>query len=155
MSTEELKTWINLFVDGELDKEKEPILFTQLSQNDEARDYLKQVNMIRSAVDKTAEEFPVELEERIYSSIRKTEENKNLKFSLPKIFMGFSYAMAIILIFASVFLFSKMNDYKNNLEAMARQIGAKNQMIETLFNSLPPALVNSKITNPVIVRAKI
>ena len=38
---------------------------------------------------------------------------------------------------------------------MARQIGAKNQMIETLFNSLPPALVNSKITNPVIVRAKI
>ena len=112
MSTEELKTWINLFVDGELDKEKEPILFTQLSQNDEARDYLKQVNMIRSAVDKTAEEFPVELEERIYSSIRKTEENKNLKFSLPKIFMGFSYAMAIILIFASVFLFSKMNDYK-------------------------------------------
>lgn len=42
---------INLYFDGELDKSREITLFALLSSDQYARDYFKQLSVIRNAVD--------------------------------------------------------------------------------------------------------
>ena len=42
MNDDKLIEMINLYFDGELEKSREPQLFSQLSANDEAREYFKQ-----------------------------------------------------------------------------------------------------------------
>jgi len=73
MNTEELKNMIQLYFDGELEKNKEPLLFTALSQDAEARDYFKSMDLLRNTVKETEEEFPQELEKRIFYSLKKEE----------------------------------------------------------------------------------
>jgi negative regulator of sigma E activity len=96
MNTEELKNMIQLYFDGELEKNKEPLLFTSLSQDAEARDYFKSMNLLRNTVKGTEEEFPQELEERIFYSLKKEEvKNKSSFFNLP-ITRIISYSIAVM-----------------------------------------------------------
>jgi hypothetical protein len=59
MKTEEFKELINLYFDGELKKEKEILLFTNLSQNEEARIYFKEMNLLKTAAGTLTEEYPI------------------------------------------------------------------------------------------------
>ncbi|MBI9073013.1 MAG: hypothetical protein JEY94_15535 [Melioribacteraceae bacterium] len=76
MGQNDLKIMINEYFDGELDKEKETLLFTRLSLDDEARDYFKDLNMIKTATEQTLEEFPFGLEERIMYSVGSMNDKK-------------------------------------------------------------------------------
>ena len=58
MNTEEIKKTIQLYFDGELEKNEEPLLFTSLSQDEEARDYFKSMNLLKNAVDETEGRIP-------------------------------------------------------------------------------------------------
>ena len=49
MEDKKIIEMINLYCDGELKKEEESFLFTQLSENYEAREYFKQFNSLQSA----------------------------------------------------------------------------------------------------------
>ena len=46
MSTNEIIAMIDLYFDGELEKGKEPIMFTMLSQDLEGREYFKKLNAL-------------------------------------------------------------------------------------------------------------
>ena len=69
MSENKLLEMINLYFDGELEKSKEVNLFTLLASDQTARDYFKQLSVIRNAVDDSTEVFPSDLEERILRSV--------------------------------------------------------------------------------------
>ncbi|MBU1095672.1 MAG: hypothetical protein KKB34_04250 [Bacteroidetes bacterium] len=154
MKTEEIIKMIDEYFDGELEKGKEPILFTQLSLNDESREYFKAANKIKSIIGETIEEFPEELEARIlYSAASKESRWFNLNFSgnFPALL---SYAATVILLIVTFFLYSESINYKNSLEVKIQQVNDKNQMIELLFNCLPQAEVKGSLENPVIIKSK-
>ena len=77
MTTDEIKNLVQLYFDNELEKDKEPFLFSILSGNYEAREYFKQLSLIKKIVDNSIEQFPQELEERIFNSIKKAEGKIN------------------------------------------------------------------------------
>ena len=76
MEDKKLLEVINSYFDGELEKGHEPLLFTQLSLNSEAREYFKQLNKIKAAIEESVEDFPEELDERILRSVSSTSEKK-------------------------------------------------------------------------------
>lgn len=155
MNTEEIKIMTDEFLDGELDKNKEPILFTHLSLDDEAREYFKSLNSIKGVVDSTIEEFPESLDSRILYSITTTNKKNfffTVKNNIPALL---SYTLSILLIAVSVVFYTQTLDYKETLDKKIEQVDQKNQMIELLMNSLPQTEVNAKLDNEVIIQAKI
>ena len=73
-----------------------------------ARDYFKQLSVVRNFVDSSSEEPPTELEERILRSVGMKSVEKLGIFSHVKIFSAISYAAALILLFLSGYLFFKV-----------------------------------------------
>ena len=153
MKIEDYKYMINSYFDGELDREKEAILFTYLSQDEECREYFKSMNLLKSSVEKTNEEFPSELEERIFYSLQKTE-NKRSSFFSNNLFAVASYALAVILIIISILFYNESNNYKNKLEKTIEHINKQEQIMNILLNNLPAATVTASYTDEVIVTSK-
>ncbi len=61
MSTDDIKKLINEYFDDEMKKEEEVFLFTTLSQDEEAREYFKKMNLLKTSLDEVKEDFPLEL----------------------------------------------------------------------------------------------
>ncbi len=153
MSTENIKDIINQYFDNELTKSEEVILFTQLSQNEEARDYFKEINLLRTIAEETIEEYPNNLDERIFSKLK---VEKNIVKPIPnysKIFSAISYGLAIVLLALSIFFYTESIQYKNKLELTSYQVKQQNEMIQVLFNSLPQAEVRGTLENEIIIKS--
>ncbi len=152
MNENKLLEMINLYFDGELEKSKEVNLFSLLASDQTARDYFKQLSVIRSAVDSSAEDFPAELEERILRSVGSKASTKSGFFSNIKIFSAMSYAAALILLFLSGYLFVKVSNYQERVDNLSQQMIIQFRTIQMLYNSLPGVEVIGTLDNEVIIK---
>ena len=143
---------INLYFDGELEKSKEVNLFTLLASDQTARDYFKQLSIIRNAVDNSAEDFPAELEERILRSVGSKAAAKTGVFSNIKIFSAISYAAALVLLFLSGYLFFKVSNYQERVDNLSQQMIIQSKTIQMLYNSLPGVEVRATFDNEIIIK---
>ncbi len=155
MKTEEVENMINEFFDGELNKAKEPTLFNLLSTDKEAREYFKQLNNMKNIVKETVEEFPVELEERIFRSIDRSTQKETRTFWGRNKIAIFAYSFAVVLSFISLVFYNQTRDYREMYESTKQQVNMQNKTIHLLMNSLPAVEVDYKIPNPVIVKANL
>ena len=146
---------INLYFDGELVKSEEVNLFSLLASDQSARDYFKQLSVIRNAVDNSVEDLPSELEERILRSVGLKTSARAGFFSHIKIFSAISYAAALILLFLSGYLFFKVSNYQERVDNLSQQMIIQSKTIQMLYNSLPGVEVRATIDNPIIVKPKI
>ncbi|MHB1685889.1 MAG: zf-HC2 domain-containing protein [Ignavibacteriaceae bacterium] len=146
------KEMIQLYIDGELGKDQESFVFTHLAECEECRLFFRATKLISSNIER--KEFPNELEAHIFNSIgEKESRKKNLLFR--KISYSFAYATTLLLLAASIFLYSKIGEYKNEVENINSQVKYQAQTIELLYNSLPAQVVHAKYSNEVIVKAKL
>ena len=152
MNCDKNKELIQLYIDGELEKEKEAYVFTHLSGCDECRLYFRTLNAIAANIHK--EEFPNELEIRIFNSISERETKREDKFFRKVFIRAVSYAVVLFLLAASIFLYRQANDYKSIVEDMTQQIHSQAQTIDLLYNTLPPTVVQAKFDHEIIIRAK-
>lgn len=143
---------INRYFDGELEKSKEVNLFSLLASDQTARDYFKQLSLIRNAVDNDAEDFPAELEERILRSVGSKASEKTGIFSKVKIFSAISYAAALILLFLSGYLFFKVSNYQERVDNLSEQMMMQTKTIQMLYNSLPGVEVRATFDNEIIIK---
>jgi len=154
MSTEKIKEIINQYFDNELNKSEEVFLFTQLSQNDEARNYFKEINLLKSVIEETQVDFPQKLDKKILSNLKVEKPIIIEKKPTVRIFNYLSYAFAIILLALSLFFYNESMQYRNKLELTYQQVYQQNQMIQVLFNSLPQAEVRGTLENTIVVTPK-
>ncbi len=152
MNCDKNKEIIQLYSDGELDKNKEAILFSHLSECEGCRLFFRTLNTVSTGIQK--EEFPHELETRIFDSISSKELKKGSMLVRNIFVRAVSFAAALFLLAASIFLYMQTNDYKTEMTNMDRQIQTQAQTIELLYNTLPPTVVHANYENEVIVRAK-
>jgi hypothetical protein len=145
---------INEYFDGELDKKSEISLFVLLSQNDEAREYFKSLNVLETTVSETQQEFPIELEERILRSVAKTSEKSGF-LQNTKIFSAIPYATVLVLLFLSGYLFFKVSGYQEKVDNLSKQMMFQSRTIQLLYNSLPGVEVRATFDNEIIVKPKI
>jgi hypothetical protein len=154
MSEENIKDIINQYFDNELTKGEEVILFTQLSQDDEAREYFKEMNLLRTVSESTLEEFPDILDDKIFSQIKSEKKVFTPRVNRTKIFAAVSYGFALVLMALSFFFYNESMQYRNKLEITSQQVTQQNQMIQVLFNSLPQAEVRANFANEIIITPK-
>jgi len=153
MSSEKIKELINRYFDNELDKSEEVFLFTQLSQEEGAREYFKQMNVLSENVKNTFEEFPFELEEDILTATV-TGVRKRNKFSF-NIQSVIGYAFSVVLLIVSLFIYTQSVEYRADIEMNIQQINHQNKMLEMMFHALPTTEVKAKFTNDIIIRPTI
>ncbi|MEE9431347.1 MAG: hypothetical protein V3V16_09925 [Melioribacteraceae bacterium] len=153
MNTHEIKNIINQYFDNELTKNEEVILFTQLSQNDVARDYFKEMNLLRTISDESVEEYPNNLDDKIFSQLKVKEKIIQPKPNRSGIFPAISYGLALVLLALSIFFYAESIQYKNKLELTYYQVKQQNEMIQVLFNSLPQAEVRGTLENEIFINS--
>lgn len=155
MSENKILEMINLYFDGELAKSEEANLFSLLASDQSARDYFKQLSLIRNAVDNDTEDFPEELEERILRSVGSKASEKTGMFSKVKIFSAISYAAALILLLLSGYLFFKVSNYQERVDNLSEQMMMQTKTIQLLYNSLPGVEVRATYDNEIIIKPNI
>ena len=155
MQENKLISMINLYFDGELNKGEEVNLFSLLASDQSARNYFKQLSVIRNAVDNSAEDFPLELEERILRSVGSKTSTESGFFSKIKISSAISYAAALILLFLSGYLFFKISNYQERVENLSQQMMIQSKTIQMLYNSLPGIEVCASFDSEIIVKPNI
>ncbi|MBU2491749.1 MAG: hypothetical protein KJ571_03920 [Bacteroidetes bacterium] len=155
MKNDEYKYMINSYFDGEMNRENEAMLFTYLSQDADCREYFKKMNLVKSSVEKTIEEFPHELEERIFYSLQKKESKKLSFLFTNNFFTAASYALAVILLIVSILFYNESNNYREKLEKTIEHVNKQEQLIHVIINSLPTPDIKVKANNEVIVTSKL
>jgi len=136
MKTDELYQMINLYFDGELDKNIEPVLFSLLSQDQNARDYFKNMNLLKNGIANTLEEFPLELDQRILKTIGSYSKNIKGIYELKKYVIPTTFTVSVLLLVMSIFFYSKSEEYKVRLVDLTREVNQKDENIYTIMNTL-------------------
>ncbi len=156
MSPDEVKRLVELYFDGELEKKREPVLFAVLSEDEQARDYFKKLNLIHTAARESEEDFPPALEERIFNSIEHSAARSGGLFKGNFYANAASLVIAALLLIVSIFLFGEVRDYKNRIALVSEQVAAQKQTIDLIINnSLPPVEIRSQKVEEVIVNANL
>lgn len=155
MEDKKLLELINAYFDGELEKGQEPLLFTQLSLNSEAREYFKQLNKIKAAVEESVEDFPEELDERILRSVGSSVPQRPMFFPIIKSFRAIPYAAAIVLLFLSGYLFFKVTSFQERVDNLSQHVNLQTKTIQMLYNSLPGIEVRATFDNEIVIKPNI
>lgn len=156
MNANELKTMVDLYFDNELEKSKEPVMFIELSQNIEVREYFKQMNTLKSGISATVQDFPSSLDEKILKTIGSLNEKRVPFFWNKKIFAVVSVSVTVILLALTIFFYTKSEEYKVQFVDLTREVRQQNDKLELLMNALPQVEVKGGYvqTKQIIVRPK-
>jgi hypothetical protein len=150
METNELLKMIGEYFDGELEKSKEQNLFISLSADERARNYFRQNRLLKSVTSEIQEPFPEEVEKKILS---KTVLNGRNKFLSHRMRTVLAYAAIIVLFCTSLFFYSQVRTYKEDINQVHLDIHKQNRTIQILLNSLPTTEINGKYSNAVIIKS--
>jgi hypothetical protein len=157
MKTNELINMIDNYFDGELEKGKEPIMFTSLALDEEAREHFKKMNLLITGIMQTMEEFPSSLDEKILRSVGSIQEKHTSAFINKKVFYVITYSATIVLLILTIFFYSKTEEYKVQFYDLTREVKNQNDKIELLMNTLPEVEVTGGYlrTKQIIVTPKL
>jgi hypothetical protein len=154
MNTNEIISMIDLYFDGELEKGKEPVMFTVLAQDLEAREHFKKMNLLKNVFSTPAEQFPSPLDEKILRSVGSLNEKQTAFFINKKVFSAITYSVTVILLILTMFFYSKSEEYKVQFFDLTREVKRQNDKLELLMNALPQVDVSGSYyrTKQIIVR---
>lgn len=164
MNTEEIKLLIDLYIDGALPKEKEPVLFTLLSRDTEAREYFKCSNYLKNNFQQNLSEFPRGLEENILHSVENARKKQSTVLTNKNIFLFFSYTVAVVLIFIALNFYNQSEQFKRESEEyriqlnnLAGEIKKQNADLQLILNAMPEIEVRSGYfrTKEIVVNANL
>jgi hypothetical protein len=103
MKNDELEIMINEFLDGELDKSKEGFLFTQLSLDENFREYFKKHTSLKNEFQNLNEEYPSSLDSEILNSLIKIKPSKEVYSFQNNVAKYSGFLVAVILLILSIF----------------------------------------------------
>lgn len=151
MNENKIKELINLYFDGELAKSEEGNLFSLLASDQFARDYFKQLSLIRNTVENDTEDFPAELEEKILRSVQ-ARKNSSEHTRIFYFVNALAYGAILVLIVMNIYLLFKTSTSQEKIESLSREIQIQAKTIEMMYNSLP--VIEVKSANEKIVTIK-
>ncbi len=151
MKIDELEIMINEFLDGELDKSKEGFLFTQLSLDENFREYFKKHTSLKNEFQNLNEEYPSSLDSEILNSLIKIKPSKEVYSFQNNVAKYSGFLVAIILLILSIFYINESRINSIQLERTIKQVENQEQMIELLINSIPAAEIKSAQEGTIII----
>lgn len=115
MNCEKYQMLIQEFNDGELEKGKESLIFTHLSQCSECRDFMKGLNQLNLFAQEEVKEFPSILDEKIFRAIEKREMKMQSNIFTRRVPAYVSYMLGVIIVLVSIYFFNSTNEYRREL----------------------------------------
>ena len=157
MDTNEIIKMIDLYFDGELEKGKEPVMFSLLSQDSDAREYFKKMNALKSVFAASTGKIPSSLDEKILRYVGSINEKQSAFFINKKVFSVITYSASVILLVLAIFFYSRSEEYKVQFFDLTREVKKQNDKLELLMNALPQVDVSGSYyrTKQIIVRPNI
>lgn|GEM_PF-526217 len=164
MKIDDLKYIIDLYIDGELEKGKEPFLFTALSQDGEAREYFKAVNYLKNNIQQNSEPYPSSLDKRVLRSIGNSTTKQPALFTNKNIYLFLACSAAAVFIFISALFYGRSEDYKRQSEdykeqffTLSREVKKQNSDLQLILNAMPEIQVKSGYfrTKEIVVKANL
>ena len=144
---------INLYFDGELNREDEAYLFSFISSNKEGREYFKSLTTLKESHRISEKVYPQTLEEKILKGISFKQESKQKStdryFFIPKKVV---YAFTTIILLFTFLIYSEYSIQQEKIKMHSEQVVQQTEMINLLMNSLPQAEVRGVEVKKVIVR---
>ncbi len=151
MKNDELEIMINEFLDGELDKSKEGFLFTQLSLDENFREYFKKHTSLKNEFQNLNEEYPSSLDSEILNSLIKIKPSKEVYSFQNNVAKYSGFLVAVILLILSIFYINESRINSIQLERTIKQVENQEQMIKLLINSIPAAEIKSAQEGTIII----
>ena len=151
----ETSEMINLYIDGELDRKEEALLFVLLLQDKDAREYFRSLQILKMNISETTEEIPDRLEEKIVKSITSKQRKKVQLQSGSFLTTKLPYAFAVILLILCTYIFLKFDSYQDRFEIISNQLQVQNKTIEMLYNSIPAVEVTGQLKNKITITPKL
>jgi predicted anti-sigma-YlaC factor YlaD len=148
MNCTEKITMIHSYLDGELPKSEEPVLFTHLANCPHCRDEFKLLGTIQNEFLSAQEEFPPALENRIFSSIRAHRTSFFSTYVARGVPAYVFYLSTIVVVVTSFYLYGEVSDMKNNIAKKSEQIEFQQIQLNSLLESMPAAKVRAFTNNP-------
>ncbi len=150
MEKEQIYNLIDAFFHDELSKTEESILFTVLSENNEGKEYFKEMLKFSEVVKLTSDEVPENLDREILiRTVKFSTKKKRTKYQLSYLF---AFLIAVLFIFASFFFYQKLQDYNREIKEVHKIVDYQNKVISLFINSLPAARVNETLQNEIIIK---
>ena len=154
MNTEQLMIIINEFVDGELSKEKETLLFTQLGNDEVALEYFKKVNSLKIITNEQTIEFPSQLDIKILSEIKNQQHLPIGALIKSRITNYAAYLLLLITLTAGYFLYNQNIYQEKQLEITSVRLEQQSKILNLLMNNqLAPVTVKPENQNEVVIQA--
>ena len=154
MLNEKFVIMMNEFVDGELEKEKENFLFTELGQNDEAREYFKSLTSIKMMSANSVEKFPSELDGKILTNLKESSSKSLFQTLIPGRISFLAYSVLIIMLTIGYFLFNQISFQQTQLELANQRVIKQERLIQLIMsNQLPPVTVRPDSENEIVIQA--
>ncbi|MBA4323191.1 MAG: hypothetical protein C0408_10280 [Odoribacter sp.] len=154
MSTKEIIQMIDQYFDEELTKGSEPVMFTLLAQDAEAREYFKRLNALKSGMINTMEEFPSALDEKILRTVGSMKVNNTPFIINRNTFSVITYSVSVILLILTIFFYTRSEKYEVQFSDLTREVKKQNDRLELIMNALPQVDVSGNYyrTNQIVVR---
>ncbi len=144
MNCNDINLMISEYLDNELTKEKEVLLFTHLSTCHECREEFKQQNTIQQEVKLHQKEVGVSFEERIFSSIRYQKESTTRRWITKQAPAYINYVLGIVIIVITLISFFQFRSIKGDLnylevryENALERILYQTHQINLMMNNMP------------------
>ena len=147
MNCKDYQLCIHEFLENELIKEDQKLLFSHLGECEVCRDYFSAAALLNSTIVEEKNLFPEFLDEEILSKLPKEKSFTFEGFFTVKIPAYFAYALVAIVILLSLTLLNEVTQYKHELHQTAQQLKEQKRTVELLFNSLPPVEVHPVFIN--------
>jgi len=142
---------INEYLDGELDKSAEQILFNSLKENEDLRQYFKNMITLKKSVKLTEEQIPLSVEKHVLNFIKPKTENRNIEhFNYKFAFaLGFSACLLII----SIYLFNRNIEINTQITQAVNKINEQDKKMELILNSIPSAEIKPVYYKEIIIKS--
>jgi predicted anti-sigma-YlaC factor YlaD len=142
MKCNDYQLCIHEFLENELKKENQKLLFSHLGECEACRNYFSTAALLNSTIVEDKNLFPESLDEEIYSNLPKEKSFTFEGFFTIKVPAYLAYVLVAIVILLSFTMLNEVNHYKDELHQTSLQLNEQKRTVELLFNSLPPVEVH-------------
>ncbi len=151
MENKDLQNMIDLYFDDELTSEQESLMFISLSGDEKGRNYFKRLHLLKSVTENMNEDFPPQLEEKIFHKIFHQERQNIFRKKVNPLFV---YPLILLLLFISIFYYTEVNNYRKDVNKIYKDLQQQKEIIQSILNPLPAAEIKGIYNNQIIITAK-
>ncbi|MGA7720959.1 MAG: zf-HC2 domain-containing protein [Ignavibacteriaceae bacterium] len=151
MKCDEIKLMISEYLDDELSKEKEIMLFMHISGCPDCREEFKHQNLIQHTVKLHQHEVSDRLEQKIFNSIKDEKKSSVYKLINSPVPVYINFILGLVIVIIALFSFLQLTSLRNDLNDINAKyntalegIQYQSQQIDLMMSNMPAVKITGQ-----------